>query len=410
MLNIVYSSFPFGDGESFVEYEIPRLNDISEKQYRIFSLYKGKEKQIKRKVDICGEVFTIEPSMPDYIKGLFSFFSPRVWKEFTPLKNRLCRDSLSRCLWRMLYYRAYGYALLKKAGKIGISENDVFVSYWLNECAYAAIMLKKRYKGIKIVSRAHGFDVFAERCYLPFRNELFEKIDCVYPINNVEKQYILDRYSDVISDERIRVCHLGIDLPDRYSPNADRSHFTIVTCSSIIQLKRLDLMIDALSEIHEFRFKWLHIGGGPLEKQIKEYAAKKLCAPNQSFEFIGQIPLPEVHRIYRENEAALFVNCSDTEGVPVSIMEAMSYGIPTAARDVGGNSEIVDNTNGVLLKSNCTAHDLADAIRNVYYFDNSEYTKMRRAAREKVEREFNADIQYCSMFKEVMKPHADRSL
>lgn len=41
---------------------------------------------------------------------------------------------------------------------------------------------------------------------------------------------------------------------------------------------------------------------------------------------------------------------SDSEGIPVSIMEAMSFGIPVIARNVGGMSEIVNEENGLLLE------------------------------------------------------------
>ena len=42
----------------------------------------------------------------------------------------------------------------------------------------------------------------------------------------------------------------------------------------------------------------------------------------------------------------LFLTVSANEGIPVSIMEAQSFGIPVIATDVGGISEIVNNVNG----------------------------------------------------------------
>ena len=406
MLYLIYNAFPYGKAETFAEYEIPYLNEITGNQYRIISFYNGKDFKSKRNLDIHGEVFTVKATLKDYFKSALSLFPVRILKELKHIKKRSSGDSFCKCLWRVLYYRACGYALLKKAKIIGASDSDTFISYWLNECAYSAVMLKKKYKNIKAVSRAHGFDVFEERYFLPFRSEVFEKLDCVFPINSFEKQYILERYAGIIPDERIMVSHLGINLPDSFSRTADRTVFSIVTCSSIIPLKRLDLMVDALSEIKDFGFRWIHIGGGPLEEQIKELAAEKLCAPNQNYEFIGQLPLSQVHGFYREHDVSLFVNCSDTEGVPVSIMEAMSYGIPAVARDVGGNSEIVDTGNGILVKADCTASDIAEAIRSIYSLSDNDYTVMRQAAREKVENEFNADKQYPSFFNGVMKPAA----
>ena len=57
---------------------------------------------------------------------------------------------------------------------------------------------------------------------------------------------------------------------------------------------------------------------------------------------------------------------SETEGIPVSIMEAQSYGIPVIATNVGGTSEIVhDGINGVLLSRNFDTADLLNAIETV---------------------------------------------
>ncbi|MFR4320263.1 MAG: glycosyltransferase [Blautia massiliensis (ex Durand et al. 2017)] len=44
------------------------------------------------------------------------------------------------------------------------------------------------------------------------------------------------------------------------------------------------------------------------------------------------------------------MNVSSSEGIPVSIMEATSFGIPGIATDAGGTKEIIrDKENGVLL-------------------------------------------------------------
>ena len=49
------------------------------------------------------------------------------------------------------------------------------------------------------------------------------------------------------------------------------------------------------------------------------------------------------------NDFDLFVNMSLSEGIPVSIMEAISFGIPIIATNVGGNAEIVNDETGVLI-------------------------------------------------------------
>lgn len=60
----------------------------------------------------------------------------------------------------------------------------------------------------------------------------------------------------------------------------------------------------------------------------------------------------QVMNYYKEHHFDVFINMSTNEGVPVSIMEAASFGIPIIATNVGGTSEIVQPSVGMLLSSN----------------------------------------------------------
>jgi glycosyltransferase involved in cell wall biosynthesis len=65
---------------------------------------------------------------------------------------------------------------------------------------------------------------------------------------------------------------------------------------------------------------------------------------------------------YRDNPVDVFVNVSESEGLPVSIMEAQSFGIPVVATAVGGVPEIVNDTTGHLLDANPGPDDVAQAV------------------------------------------------
>lgn len=81
---------------------------------------------------------------------------------------------------------------------------------------------------------------------------------------------------------------------------------------------------------------------------------------------MGFIPNENVQEFYATHTVGAFLNVSESEGVPVSIMEAQSYGIPVIATDVGGTAEIVhDRQNGVLLDSDFSSEDLLRALEIV---------------------------------------------
>lgn len=73
----------------------------------------------------------------------------------------------------------------------------------------------------------------------------------------------------------------------------------------------------------------------------------------------------QVMNYYKEHHFDVFINMSTNEGVPVSIMEAASFGIPIIATNVGGTSEIVQPSVGMLLSSNPTIDEICKTIEEV---------------------------------------------
>ena len=106
-------------------------------------------------------------------------------------------------------------------------------------------------------------------------------------------------------------------------------------------------------------------------------------------------------KIYAEKHFDLFINVSESEGIPVSIMEAMSFGIPVIATDVGGTSEIVENCyNGVLIEPEFIPGEVAGIIINLSNSDNSD---MRSAARKSWEKKYNAVNNYRKFYEDLEK-------
>ncbi|WP_180272189.1 glycosyltransferase [Actinomyces ruminis] len=91
----------------------------------------------------------------------------------------------------------------------------------------------------------------------------------------------------------------------------------------------------------------------------------------------------------------LLVNVSASEGVPVSIMEALSAGIPVVATDVGGTGELVrTGSNGILLPADPTPQQVRDAIEQIAGLDEDTYAELRAGARRTWEEHCDARALY----------------
>ncbi|MDX1371543.1 MAG: glycosyltransferase, partial [Nitrososphaeraceae archaeon] len=241
------------------------------------------------------------------------------------------------------------------------------------------------------VTRVHGWDLYfevSEIKMLPFRSYISEHLDYIFPISEKGKQYILDVWK--IKDEsKVFLQRLGVK--SALKPHSTKNKFTIVSCANLIPLKRVSLLLHALQHI-DFPISWIHFGDGPLFKRMHEQV--QLLPSNIEVHLMGRVDNRKVLDFYKENKVNLFINTSSSEGIPVSIMEAMSFGIPCIATDVGGNYEIVNNENGRLISPNPSKKEIADTLTGFATMEQEEWKEYSDHAYKTWKTKFNAEVNY----------------
>ena len=115
-------------------------------------------------------------------------------------------------------------------------------------------------------------------------------------------------------------------------------------------------------------------------------------------DFKGYVSNENVQRYYTKEQVDLFINLSSSEGIPLAIMEAIAYGIPVVATDVGGVSEIIDNKNGLLISTDAQPEDIKKELEAFIktYKQNAE--EMRNSAYRFWQKKFNAKKNYDTFF------------
>lgn len=270
------------------------------------------------------------------------------------------------------------------------TKNACFYSYWFSNDATILSVLKKRGIIDRYVSRAHGFDLYEENGkenYLPFRSFQLAMVDRVYCVSKTGMNYLQGLYPGY--SQKVKYSYLGVH--DHGVNRHAAEELVIVTCSNIVTVKRLHLLVQALSGVTK-PVKWFHFGEGNLEAKIKKMA--ELLPVNVKAVFRGKVSNSELMAFYREQPVSVFLNTSNSEGIPVSMMEAISFGIPVIATDVGGVSEIVTSETGVLLHQNFETAELSLLLNN---FSNSELNSP--LFREKVRLFFKANFSATENYK-----------
>ena len=367
-LVLLTSEFPYGNGETFLETEIQYLAQTFEQIIVLSSA--GNRCNIRKLPENCKTIYlSRKVSAVEKLFSLIFIFHPLIWKEIQTVRNiyklRINKSRLATMLIALYQAKRIKKYILKK---IITHQSIPFIlySYWCDEAALGIALVKKNKPHVKSVSRIHGWDIFFERStlqYLPFRHFICNSIDTIFSISEKGIDYAQSVWK--VDTHNFKLSRLGVNKQSIIH-SSENKIFTIVSCSSLIPIKRVHLIAEALPLLSsKIVLRWIHIGDGlernKIESIIKTYPS------NIEAILTGQIGNQEVIGIYKKFKPHVFINVSESEGIPVSIMEALSFGIPVIATDVGGTNEIVNNDNGWLIQANVTADDLSRLIENIYY-------------------------------------------
>ena len=133
---------------------------------------------------------------------------------------------------------------------------------------------------------------------------------------------------------------------------------------------------------------WIHFGGGEMYDAVVKFAKDKLALKsNVRYTFMGNVSKDIIMNYYIENSIDAFVMVSQSEGNPVSVMEAMSFGIPIITTNICNMPNMI-NGNGIVMDEE-SASGLAEAIRKLNESDLMEMEKMRNESRRLWEENYN---------------------
>lgn len=154
-----------------------------------------------------------------------------------------------------------------------------------------------------------------------------------------------------VQKERIVVLHNITEYPQKkgHKPSVEKGRpVRFLFLGEIGERKGVfDILRGMANAPAELRGKMeLRIGGNRHEAELKKMISDNGLANIVKFEgWVGGDK-----KIELLNWADVFILPSRNEGLPISILEAMSYGMPVISSPVGGIPEIVDEQNGILVK------------------------------------------------------------
>lgn len=404
-INIFTSRFPYGVGEHFAKEEIEYLCENWD--VNILPMITLGEKSNVR--DCRGKVKPITKCIgyKERLKwAIISFFDVELYREITYfIKNyTFTFKAIIKIIATFSHVKK-----LEKAYKFEFFEKKaILYTYWNDVQFYALSKLKMQGYDFKLFSRIHGFDLYKElreSGYIPFKDRYINNVDLLFCLSDKSIAYITKNYS--IDSSKLKVARIGVSavnqVPKFIDTNRIISILSVSFCSKIKDLPRAYSIVKYISEFCDKKIVWHHIGDGDTLAELKLLSDESKTEKLECYFWGYQTP-EKIADNYRNTQYDFFLNTSKSEGTPLTIMEAMSYGIPAVGPDIGGISEIIADTGLVFEPSES---DLLIAKKILALRESEKYLAVRSAANARVNQFFNKEKNYHYLSKLIEQNDAE---
>jgi glycosyltransferase involved in cell wall biosynthesis len=196
------------------------------------------------------------------------------------------------------------------------------------------------------------------------------------------RRSLMGRYGFTRKD--VIVIHNGICIPERVI-SFPGARLVVGSAGRLFPVKDFSLFVDVARVVVQQgeHIDFVLAGDGPELNMLREKV--KRHGMEERFTFLGQ----------QENMASfyeglgVYINTSKHEGIPMSVLEAMSYGLPIVAPKVGGFPEVLDQGVHGFLVEDRDPDTFAQYILRLSNFE--ERRRMGQAARERAIASFSQE-------------------
>lgn len=237
--------------------------------------------------------------------------------------------------------------------------------------------------GIPFSLTVHGSDVLVDNH--PTLDLICKHAAGILTPSRYNANYMIERFS--VPPERMHVIANGV-IPERFQPSTGSGDGPpiLLTVARLEEVKGIPVLVDAYALLRKkgVSFRAVIVGEGSerprVEDRIREHHLGGLV------ELRGDLPRDRV--LSELGGADIFVLSSQSEGFPVSILEAMSCGLPVVAPEITGIPEMIREGEHGFLVTPRDAAALAEGMERLIV-DADLRVRLGRAARERVVREFS---------------------
>lgn len=247
--------------------------------------------------------------------------------------------------------------------------SHVHLSFWGRSPEFL-VALKNMNPEDVVGTRLHSFDLYfslATKFQLSTRLKALNALDFVAPISAHGENHLKSQGVTTLSRVSYLGCRANEFVPekkDRVSHAKSVNSLKVATVAMVAPWKRIAFTIDVVRQLKSAVI-WHQYGRLSTDTEYVEMVKKKLRLPDSQqchLEMKGEASNEELRKALVHEKYDFVLLLSESEGVPVSLMEALAADIRIVVTDTNGCSELVKNEIGCLIPVQATVEECAKRI------------------------------------------------
>ena len=244
--------------------------------------------------------------------------------------------------------------------------------------------------GIDFSFTAHRYDIDENNM---LRKKVLEA-SFVRTISERGKNKIIRLTNLVQADKKIHVIHMGVKIPRFKNVRISKNTIPIIACpANLEEVKGHTYLVEACAILKStgLKFKCLIIGSGSQYRSIKNLIGNKEL--ENEVLLVGYYPHSKLIEMMKNHVIDIIVLPSITtkdgacEGIPVTLMEAMSFGIPVLSTKTGGIPELLREGGGIMVEEKDSKAIAQEVLRILS--DENLREKLTKLGYQRIRNHFN---------------------
>jgi glycosyltransferase involved in cell wall biosynthesis len=397
ILILFTTRFPVDKGEPWLTNEVKFITG----EWKKVMLFCDANTQLKNSPGY--PQFSLLPNTFTYKRNLLCFFNRHFLDAlYTEAKELINEGKFGKLIFNSISVLMRKFEMAKWFTKNYINKLEEYMlySYWGNDNATMMCFVKLFNKNTKAVCRVHRFDIYEQINrfgHIMFRKFQLMNLSAMFSVSEAGTTYIRKKYPSFKA--KIKTSYLGTSKPDsdELNPIPQTGRLELITCAMVSKRKKLDRTIKTLENM-KAPVRWTMVGDGQDMQFLKDIS--KDLPKNVMADFQGYLNANQIMDLYKTRAFHYYISTSDSEGLPVAMMESISFGVPIISTDVGGCDEIVNQTTGKLVPPGMDEAELANIIEDLYLKYNYSQEHRNEIFNE-WDNKFNAGKNYQVFYKQL---------